>query len=129
MKISDLMQSSDFKDLQVWQKSILLAKEVYRLDKFLPKDETFALSDQMRRSAISISSNIAEGNGRNSEKDFIRFLLFARGSLCELESQIYVGKEIGYFSDAAVASLLLLCAEINRMLRSLINYLERKSSR
>ena len=123
------MQSSDFKELHVWQKSILLAKEVYQLVKLLPKDETFALSDQMRRSAISISSNIAEGNGRNSEKDFIRFLLIARGSLCELESQLYVGKEIGYFGDDAIASLLSLCAEINRMIRSLINYQERKASR
>ena len=74
-----------YQDLIVWQKSMQLVKEVYTLVKTLPKEEQFALSDQMRRAVVSIPSNIAEGYGRNSTNDYIRFLNIARGSKYELD--------------------------------------------
>ena len=79
-----------YKNLIVWQRSMDLVEETYRLIKFLPPDERFALADQMRRAAISIISNIAEGAGRKTKNDFIQFLSIARGSKYELETQILV---------------------------------------
>ena len=84
------------KELLVWQKSMLLVEEVYRLVKMLPKEETYALSDQMRRAAISIPSNIAEGNARNSPKEFQQFLYISLGSAAELETQLLICQRLGY---------------------------------
>ena len=84
------MKSSNFRDLTVWQKAMDLTVEIYKLIKNLPKEETFALSDQIRRAAVSIPSNIAEGQGRVTAKEFIRFPSMARGSLCELSTQIEI---------------------------------------
>ena len=88
-----------YKDLILWQKSMELVKETYSLVKKLPKEETYALSDQMRRAAISIPSNIAEGNGRKSKIDYVRFLDISRGSLYELETQIYIGVMLNFFEE------------------------------
>ena len=79
-----------YKDLIVWQKSMDLVDEIYRLVKFLPKEETYALSDQMRRAAVSVPSNIAEGYERKSPKEFANFLSIARASRAELETQICI---------------------------------------
>lgn len=117
------VRTSDFKDLKVWQKAVVLASETYNLCKLLPQSELHALSNQMRRSAVSISSNIAEGQGRDSVKEFIRFLLVARGSACELESQCYVGVEIGYFTMSDISIVTGLCIEVGKMITSLIAYL------
>ena len=110
----------DHKDLIVWQKSMDLLVEVYRLVKKLPKEENFALSDQMRRAVVSIPSNIAEGKGRSSEKDYLRFLFMARGSRAELETQILACVRLNYFEEADVENALNLCSEIGRMLNALI---------
>ena len=83
------MFAKDHKDLIVWQKSMDLLVEIYHFVKKLPKEETYALSDQMRRAAVSIPSNIAEGRGRSSEKDYLRFLFIARGSQAEIETQLF----------------------------------------
>jgi four helix bundle protein len=83
------------KDLNVWKESMTLAKEVYRLTKNFPKEETFGLVSQMRRAAVSIPSNIAEGAARNSNKEFIQFLHVSLGSLAELETQLLLSKELG----------------------------------
>ena len=80
------MAFNSCEDLIVWQKAMDLTTEIYRLVKFLPREETYALSDQMRRAALSIPSNIAEGHGRNSNKEFANFLSIARGSLTELRT-------------------------------------------
>ena len=80
------MAFNSCEDLIVWQKAMDLTTEIYRLIKFLPREETYALSDQMRRAAVSIPSNIAEGHGRNSNKEFANFLSIARGSLTELRT-------------------------------------------
>ena len=91
------MQS--FKDLIVWQKAIILVEEVYHLLRNLPNDERYALSDQIRRSVVSIPSNIAEGRGRNSEKEFVRFLNIANGSAYELETQLILCQRLGYLNN------------------------------
>ncbi len=115
----------DHKDLIVWQKSMDLLVEVYRLVKKLPKEETYALSDQMRRAAVSIPSNIAEGKGLSSEKDYLRFLFIARGSKAELETQLLVCIRLNYLTESEVDSTLNLCSEVGRMLNVLISKLTR----
>ncbi|MGI5869233.1 MAG: four helix bundle protein, partial [Kiritimatiellia bacterium] len=79
-----------YRDLIVWQKAVDLCIEVYRLASKFPKTEQFVLSDQIRRAAISVPSNIAEGHARHSRKDFARFLMIAQGSIAELETQLYL---------------------------------------
>lgn len=85
---------TSFRDLIIWQKGLEIAKEVYKITEKLPKEEIFGITSQIRRSAVSISSNIAEGRGRSSKKDFINFLYIAQGSLFELETQLALIKEL-----------------------------------
>ena len=113
-----------YKDLNVWQKSIDLVKDIYILVKSLPKEETYALSDQIRRSAVSVPSNIAEGSGRNGTKEYIQFLYIALGSLCELETQIIISKEIGYINN--IEKLEEDMTIIKKMLNSMIASLKSK---
>ncbi len=120
------MNTSDYKSLEVWRKSILLCKEVYLLTRKLPKEETYVLSDQMHRAAISISSNIAEGQGRESKKEFLKFLSISRGSLCELETQCIITIEIVLLNNEDVSEILSLCSEIGKMIRALANYLSKQ---
>ncbi len=82
-------------ELKVWQESITLVKEIYQMTQFFPSQEMYGLTTQMRRAAISISSNIAEGAARNTDKEFINFLMIARGSLSELDTQILISKKLG----------------------------------
>ena len=117
-----------YKELIVWQKSMRLALEVYRLAKILPKFETYALADQMRRAALSIPSNIAEGQGRDSTKEFIRFLSIARGSCFELETQLNFCILSKYFDEEVVEVALNLLDEIGKMLTSLIKKLRSQLS-
>ena len=112
-----------YQDLIVWQKSMQLVKEVYTLVKTLPKEEKFALSDQMRRAVVSIPSNIAEGYGRNSTNDYIRFLNIARGSKYELDTQIQICVMLNYISKEKAATALELSEEIGRMINALIKKL------
>ena len=118
------MRAKDYKDFIVWQKAIDLSVEVYRLVKLLPKTETYALSDQMRRAVVSIPSNIAEGQGRSSAKDFANFLGIARGSQKELETQLYICIKIGYFTEEEASTALNLCEEVGKMLNALIMKLQ-----
>lgn len=118
------MKSSNYKELKVWQKAMDLTVEVYKLVKLLPKEETYALSDQMRRAVVSIPSNIAEGQGRNSDKEFIQFLSFARGSLWELETQIEICLRIGYIDQSLTTNIYNLIAEISKMINALSNSLK-----
>ena len=115
--------SVSYKDLTVWQKSMELTAEVYRLVGKLPKEETYALSDQMRRSVVSIPSNIAEGQDRNSSRAFVQFLNIARGSRAELETQLLICQKIGYLSESDVKETICLLNEIGKMLSALINKL------
>ena len=118
------MKSSNYKELKVWQKAMDLTVEVYKLVELLPKEETYALSDQMRRAVVSIPSNIAEGQGRNSDKEFIQFLSIARGSLWELETQIEICLRIGYIDQSLATNTNNLIAEISKMLNALSNSLK-----
>ena len=113
------MKSSDFRDLKVWQKAMELTKEVYSLVKLLPREETYALSDQMRRAVVSIPSNIAEGEGRNSEKDFVRFLSQARGSLWELSTQLEICEQVGYLDKKQIETAFGMIIEVSKMINSL----------
>lgn len=91
------------KNLEVWRESIKLVKRVYKITADFPREELYALTSQMRRSAISIPSNIAEGAARNSKKEFIQFLAIARGSLSELETQLVIARELGYIKDIEIS--------------------------
>ena len=116
----------DYKTLDFWIKSMKLATEIYKLVKLLPKEETYALSDQMRRAVVSIPSNIAEGYGRSSTREYIQFLNIARGSCLELETQLRICVNIGYLTDKDTATSLELLNEVGRMLTATINTLKTK---
>ena len=122
------MQVNGYKDLIVWQKAIDLSLEVYRLVKLLPKIETYGLADQMRRAAVSIPSNIAEGKGRNSAREFVHFLSIARGSQKELETQIYLCTRLEYFTEEDASTAFNLCEEVGKMLNALIIKLQSHKS-
>ena len=113
------MKSSDFRELIVWQKAMELTTEIYSIVKLLPKDETYTLSDQMRRSAISIPSNIAEGQGRDTVKEFIRFLSVARGSLRELSTQLEICERVHYLDQTKTAKAMNLIEEVDKMINAL----------
>lgn len=113
------MISSVFRQLLVWQKAMDLTILIYSLVKNLPKEETYALSDQMRRAAVSIPSNIAEGRGRNSEKDFVRFLAQSRGSLWELSTQIEICERLQYLNHSQTVEANALITEISKMIKAL----------
>ena len=114
------MPYMDYRELGVWQKAMSLTDEIYKLVKKLPKEENYALSDQMRRAAVSVPANIAEGRGRMSEKDFKKFLLISNGSLMELETHLLICVRQNYLSNADIEKALALTNEIRRMLTSLI---------
>ena len=117
------MYVQSFKQLIVWQKSIELVKEVYRRTSQLPKEELYGLSSQMRRCAVSIPSNIAEGKKRKTRKDFIQFLRIADGSAAELETQMILIKDLYPAIDCSTANSLL--EEVQKMLITIIRQLER----
>lgn len=115
-----------YQELIVWQKAMDLAVLVYQLTKKLPKEEIYSLTNQMRRAAVSIPSNIAEGQARNSLKEFVYFLRIAQGSKAELETQFLLCKKIGYLSDSDTSETIGLLQEIGKMLTVLIAKLDRK---
>lgn len=90
------------KQLDAWKESMALVDQIYNITKIFPREELYGLTNQIRRCAISIPSNIAEGAARNSKKEFVQFLGIARGSLSELETQLLIAKNLGYFKDTRV---------------------------
>ena len=115
-----------FRDLLVWQKSMTLAQGVYGITVAFPKEEQFGLVSQLRRCAVSIPSNIAEGYGRQSLSDYIRFLRISRGSLFELQTQLELSFNLGFLGKEHFDKRILLAHEIAKMLNSLIASLEAK---
>ncbi len=109
-----------YMDLIGWQKAMDLVTEIYRLTKKLPKEEMFGLTSQLRRAAVSIPSNIAEGQGRLSRGEFRVFLGNARGSLSELETQIMIAKNLEYIDAPEAIVLLEMASEVGRILNGLI---------
>lgn len=110
---------NSFRELVVWQKAMDLVVEVYRLVKLLPREEQYALADQMRRCAVSIPSNIAEGHTRNSTKEYIQFLSIAKGSNAELQTQLSICSRLGYLSNEQISNATGLSGEIGKMISSI----------
>ena len=115
-----------YQDLTVWQKAMELVTKIYQVSNKFPRDEVFALTSQLRRAAISVPSNIAEGQGRSSRKEFIYFLGNAKGSLSEAETQILIARNLSYVSDEDLNTLLELSAEVGRILNGLLTSLREK---
>ncbi len=112
-----------YRDLDIWNKGIELVKEVYAIAEKLPKEENYGLASQMRRSAISVPSNVAEGFRRYHNKEFRQFLYIALGSCAELETQITITKELNYIKDKKENELLEILDHICRMIANLIKKL------
>jgi four helix bundle protein len=117
------------KDLEVWKESIKLVKDIYLITKKYPKDELYGIVSQIRRSAVSVPSNIAEGSARNSNKDYIRFLYISFGSLTELETQIIISQELEFICFEESKKLQDQITNISKMLQGLIKYLVNKESK
>ena len=116
----------NYKDLKVWQKSYELCLKIYRLTAKFPKEERYGLTSQIRRAAVSIPSNIAEGYGRKTTPDYLRFLYIAYGSICELETQLLLSGDLNYVNQEYLESLKDGTGEVERMLKALIKSLENK---
>ncbi|WP_294325480.1 four helix bundle protein [uncultured Chryseobacterium sp.] len=115
---------ANFKDLLVWQKSIDFVTEVYRTTEAFPKNEFYGLMSQIRRAAVSIPSNIAEGNSRRSKPDYLQFLKISRGSCAEVETQLIISKNLKFLNEEDYLKLNQEIIEITKMLNGLINYLQ-----
>jgi four helix bundle protein len=114
------MAKNSYRDLRIWQEAVDLALVVYRATAQFPKHELYGLTSQMRRAAVSVSSNIAEGKGHNSDGDFSRFLFHARGSLLELQTQIAIARGLEYLTMENATTLTRTTDELGRGLNGLI---------
>jgi len=114
----------DHKQLDVWKESMEMLEKIYGLTKNFPKEEIYGLTSQLRRSGISIPSNIAEGAARNSDKEFVQFLYIALGSLAEVETQVILAKRLCYLDDSSTLDKRIL--SIKQMILGLIKHLKNK---
>ena len=114
---------SNFKELRVWKKAIYVGKQVYEISKKFPDDEKYGLTSQLRRAVVSISSNISEGCGRRTNKDFVNLLHIAMGSLREVQSQLFISKELGYLDEKMLRDLDFELEELAKMLTGLVKYI------
>jgi four helix bundle protein len=121
--------SRNYTDLIAWQKSMDLVESAYELAKEFPQEEIFGLTSQLRRAVVSIPSNLAEGQGRNSPGDFRRFLSIAHGSLREVETHVYIASRVGYLDETRKQVILSQCAEVGRLIMGLLNSLAEKHER
>lgn len=121
----NLMTMNNFRELNVWDKAVTLATEVYKMTEKYPKTEIYGLTSQIRRCTVSISSNIAEGAGRRSIKEFRHFLDIAMGSCYELETQLTISKNLSYLEQSDFNHLRDSVTEIQKMIYSLIRSLEK----
>lgn len=115
-----------YRDLRIWQLGLQVAKDCYIFTRAFPRDELFGLTSQIRRAAASIPANIAEGNGRDTTGDYIRFLRIAQGSLKELETHLILSCEIEIAREEDIRRLLLITDELGKMIRSLIRNLQQR---
>jgi|SRR3954447_19325236 four helix bundle protein len=120
------MGMNGYRDLVAWQKSMELVTELYNKTKHFPKDELYGLTSQLRRAGVSIASNLAEGHGRNSTKEFHYFIGLSRGSLSEVETQLEIAKNLGYLEPEVANELLARSATLGRMLTGLRSWSSRK---
>jgi four helix bundle protein len=112
--------SGTYRDLEVWQPAMKMVFDVYRDTVTFPKQEMFGLTSQLRRAAVSVASNIAEGKGRFSDRELSQFLSVARGSVFEIETQVAIAQELGFLANDRSQKLLNRCAEVGRLLNGLI---------
>ena len=117
-----------YRDLETWQNAMELVKGVYVATRHFPKDELYGLTSQLRRAAVSIPSNIAEGCGRNSRNELRHFLGQARGSLAEVETQLELARSLGYLDSVAATALLSKAAQLGRMLTGLRDWSTREEA-
>lgn len=117
------MTIRDYRDLVVWQKAMDLVEMVYRVTQPFPKEEVYGVTAQVRRAAVSVPSNIAEGQGRLSDQEFRRFLLISHGSLRELETQILISARLGYMNESSKCEVLASAAEVGRLTNGLLKTL------
>jgi four helix bundle protein len=120
-------KARNYWDLIVWQKSIDLVESVYKATRDWPKDEVYGLTSQIRRAAVSVPSNIAEGQGRNSTREFLHHLSIAYGSLREVETQIIIAGRLNHAQPQVVEQLLSACGETGRPINGMINTLTPKN--
>ncbi len=118
---------STFRDLLIWQKSMTLTTQIYHFTSNFPKEEVYGLTSQIRRSSISIPSNIAEGYGRESDKEFLRFLSISIGSLFEMQTQLEIAKNIAYLNEAQFNNLYENSREVERMIVSFIKKIKERN--
>jgi four helix bundle protein len=112
--------SGTYTDLQVWQAAMDLVEDIYRITKTFLKEETYGLTVQLRRAAVSVPSNIAEGKGRSSEKELAQFLCHSRGSLFEIETQINLARRLGYIDVTKADAILQKAARVGQLLNGLL---------
>jgi four helix bundle protein len=120
------MSLQHYRQLIAWQKAMELVRQVYRAAEYFPREEIFGLRSQIQRAAVSVPSNIAEGQGRESTKEFLRHLSIAYGSLMEVKTQILIALDLKYLDDSTAGSLLELSAETGRIINGLIRSLKSK---
>lgn len=120
--------ASSFRDLRVWQEAMKLAVEIYRASGSFPKQEQFGLTQQIRRASVSVQSNIAEGKGRRTDKDFAHFLYHARGSLLELQTQVLLAHRLEYLSAQDSEKLMEQASKVGRSLTGLINSMSQEQA-
>ncbi len=114
------MQVKSYKDLIVWQKAMDLVELVYQATKTFPKEEIYGLTNQVRRAVVSVPSNIAEGQARQSSAEFKNFLSIARGSLAEVETQLLIAMRLGYLTQEQLASIMAVHQEVSKILPALM---------
>lgn len=113
------MAVRSYTDLIVWQKGMDLVEAVYRLSEAFPKDERFGLTAQLRRSAVSVPSNVAEGQGRWGTGEFVQFLGIAHGSLCELETQVHIAVRLRFVTPEGAGRVFALATEVGKLIQAL----------
>ena len=119
------MKAKNYQDLIAWQKAMDLVEDVYKASRDFPREEVYALTSQIRRAAVSVPSNIAEGQGRRTTADFLRHLSIAYGSLREVETQILIAQRLKYIIKGKVENVLSRAGEVGRLLNGLMASLER----
>jgi four helix bundle protein len=113
-----------FRDLEVWQRAIALTFAIYKLTAAFPDSEKFGLTNQLRRAAVSVASNIAEGSGRATKGEYVQFLGHSRGSVFEVETQLVIAKGLNFGNSQALQHAEELCSEVGRMLRAMMKTLK-----
>jgi len=120
------MRVKDYRDLIVWQKAMDLVEQIYKLTRLFPREEQYGLTVQVRKAAVSVPSNIAEGQGRRTTKEFLQFLSIASGSLKEVQTHVMIAQRLGYLSEEQTSQAMNLAEEVGRLHSGLVASLEAK---